>query len=232
MRFWENVRKTIGVCGSAATMYELSNQTRVIIQQLLPSEVPDASDLLSRSFLTDPMFVGVFGEVPKKARKRIAAVFKLMLEVLPGENVCIKNGERIIAVMRMARPGRCQPSINQIPQALPRLLVATRASFLHVVRYFLFLKKFDPQERHWHLGPLDPELQGRGLGSLLLNYFCAHVDRLSEAAYLETNKPVNVRLYERYGFSTICKAALFGVPNWFMWRPARKAVEKQENMSY
>ena len=36
--------------------------------------------------------------------------------------------------------------------------------------------------------------------------------------YLETDKPENVTLYERFGFKVTGEAKVFGVPNWFKWR--------------
>jgi hypothetical protein len=42
---------------------------------------------------------------------------------------------------------------------------------------------------------------------------------------LETDKPENVRLYERFGFEVRCHAFVLGVQNWFMWRqPTRHSA--------
>jgi hypothetical protein len=35
-------------------------------------------------------------------------------------------------------------------------------------------------------------------------------------SYLETDKEINVRFYERFGFEIVGKANVLGVPNWFM----------------
>jgi hypothetical protein len=50
---------------------------------------------------------------------------------------------------------------------------------------------------------------------------CARLDRLHIAGYLETDKALNVRFYERFGFETIASAPVLDVPNWFMKRNAR-----------
>ncbi|HEY86448.1 MAG TPA: GNAT family N-acetyltransferase [Dehalococcoidia bacterium] len=80
--------------------------------------------------------------------------------------------------------------------------------------------KHHPRKFHWHLGPIAvvPEVQERGIGSQLLEYFCRHVDQAGQAAYLETDRPENVPLYERFRFSVIEEAPVLGVRNWFMWR--------------
>ncbi|MGW4247775.1 GNAT family N-acetyltransferase, partial [Nocardia sp. NPDC004722] len=79
----------------------------------------------------------------------------------------------------------------------------------------------DPAEPHWHLGPVavDDGLQGQGIGSRMLTDFCARVDDRRAAAYLETDKPENVKFYERFGFTVLDEAEVLGVPNWFMHRP-------------
>jgi predicted N-acetyltransferase YhbS len=80
--------------------------------------------------------------------------------------------------------------------------------------------KLDPKERHWHLGPLavDAHLQGMGIGSKLMRVFCAKMDAAGEDAYLETDKPINVRFYERFGFEVVTEQDVIGVTNWFMLR--------------
>jgi ribosomal protein S18 acetylase RimI-like enzyme len=70
---------------------------------------------------------------------------------------------------------------------------------------------------------VDAGLQGLGIGSRLLEQFCARVDAAGEAAYLETDKPINVRFYDRFGFAVIGQQAVLGTPNWFMRRPPRSA---------
>ena len=90
-------------------------------------------------------------------------------------------------------------------------------------KWFHIWEQNHPKEHHWHFGPFGvlPERQRQGIGSQLLNYFCEHLDRLGAAAYLETDKPENVQLYQRFGFSVIAEAPVLGVPNWFLWRNSR-----------
>lgn len=80
--------------------------------------------------------------------------------------------------------------------------------------------KHDPKERHWHLGPVavDAHLQGMGIGSNLMRVFCAKMDAAGETAYLETDKDINVRFYEKFGFEVVGEEDVIGVPNWFMIR--------------
>jgi ribosomal protein S18 acetylase RimI-like enzyme len=83
--------------------------------------------------------------------------------------------------------------------------------------------KHDPKEPHWHLGPvgISPPLQGRGIGTQLMNRFCALVDEDRRPAYLETDRPENVPFYKRFGFRVVGEIPILAVDNWFMWRDAR-----------
>jgi ribosomal protein S18 acetylase RimI-like enzyme len=78
-------------------------------------------------------------------------------------------------------------------------------------------------EQHWQLGPVgvSPDAQGTGIGTLMVEVFCAHVDSLAVAAVLATDNENNVRLYEKSGFVTQIVGSVIGVPMWFMLRPAK-----------
>ena len=58
---------------------------------------------------------------------------------------------------------------------------------------------------HWYLAAIgvEPERQGQGVGSALMQPILALADRDHIACYLETHRPANVRLYERHGFDVV-----------------------------
>ncbi len=70
---------------------------------------------------------------------------------------------------------------------------------------------------------VDAHLQGIGVGSKLMRSFCAKMDAAGEDAYLETDKPENVRFYERFGFEVIGEKEVLGNSNWFMLRRPQKS---------
>jgi GNAT superfamily N-acetyltransferase len=81
-----------------------------------------------------------------------------------------------------------------------------------------------PEVDHWHLPGIgvDPSRQGTGLGSLLLAHTLGAVDRNGGVAYLESSSPLNVPLYERFGFEVIAEIQTDDSPTiWPMLRPAR-----------
>ena len=70
------------------------------------------------------------------------------------------------------------------------------------LRIETLLDEGHPTEPYWYLQILgvDPTRQGRGIGSRMLREALAMADRDDVASVLETSKPANLRLYERYGF--------------------------------
>jgi predicted N-acetyltransferase YhbS len=69
---------------------------------------------------------------------------------------------------------------------------------------------------------VDEGLQRMGVGSRLMEVYCAQVDASGEDAYLETDKPGNVSFYERFGFELVGEQEVLGVPNWFMTRKPQR----------
>ena len=78
----------------------------------------------------------------------------------------------------------------------------------------------DLAEPHWHIGPVsvEPGCQGLGIGSKLLAALCRGLDDEQGIGFLETDKPENVRLYERFGFSVTHIADILGTTVWHMRR--------------
>jgi GNAT superfamily N-acetyltransferase len=87
---------------------------------------------------------------------------------------------------------------------------------------FEALQQRHPFEPHWYLGLLgaDPPLQGRGLGSALLEAWLPAVDGDALPAYLETDREENLRFYGRVGFAVTGELEVVGARIWCLWRAA------------
>ena len=93
---------------------------------------------------------------------------------------------------------------------------------------FRALDALHPLDPQWYLALLgvEPEQQGRGLGSALLQRFVQQVDADEAPAYLETDRPENVAFYGQVGFDVVREVEVLGITVWCMQRPARaKALE-------
>jgi ribosomal protein S18 acetylase RimI-like enzyme len=75
---------------------------------------------------------------------------------------------------------------------------------------------------HWYLAIMgvDPQSQGRGFGSMLMQPALEILDAQRTPAYLEASTPRSRALYERHGFAVTGE---FNLPSggptlWQMWR--------------
>src|SRR5262245_21672393 len=101
------------------------------------------------------------------------------------------------------------PGVQLDEEALIALLQTTVAESNQSAMFSVFeqMGAFHPAEPHWYL-PLigvDPERQGKGLGSRLLARALHRCDRDRLPAYLEATSPRNLTLYARHGFKAIGK---------------------------
>jgi ribosomal protein S18 acetylase RimI-like enzyme len=197
---------------------------QVSIETLQAMDVPQAAKVAARAFSTNPLSVAVYREQTDKLRQ-MQASFTHLLETVPGEVYVAKKGNEVVGMLRFIEWPHCQVSFIETLINLPPMLIRLRGMALRTFKARYIWLKHHPGEPHWHLGPVAvaPEEQGQGIGTQLLERFCNHVDRTGQPAYLETDKPENVRLYQRFGFSVKGEALVLGERNWFMWRPRRDA---------
>jgi ribosomal protein S18 acetylase RimI-like enzyme len=85
------------------------------------------------------------------------------------------------------------------------------------------LAEHDLLESHWHVGPVgvEPGFQGMGLGGAAMRLLCGELDEHGRLAWLETDKPENVRFYIGHGFEVVEEIAFLSARNWFMRRDPR-----------
>jgi ribosomal protein S18 acetylase RimI-like enzyme len=199
------------------------------IRELREHEIAQAAALLGRSMRDNPINVQAFGGDAARRERALAHFFQPVLEGARRRASVLATirDEIVIAVAVEAPPGHCQPTMTEKLAILPAIVFcAPWGAAARVVRWTAQWSQLDLNEPHWHLGPLavDVGLQGQGIGGAMLRRFCQRLDE-SETAYLETDKPENVRLYERFAFTVTAQRTVLGVPNWFMRRsPQLRAI--------
>jgi ribosomal protein S18 acetylase RimI-like enzyme len=189
-----------------------------------PSEIEEVLGVLSRGMRDNPLHVAAFGEDPERRRWKFRRLMSAAFAVKEFSHMLVARREDgvIVGVCGMMPPGNCLPDFAQRLRLLPAVLSIGPRVAGRAMRWMGVWQKHDPEERHWHLGPLavDAHLQGMGVGSRLMQVFCAQMDSAREDAYLETDKPENARFYERFGFEVVGEQEVLGVTNYFMlWRP-------------
>jgi len=106
---------------------------------------------------------------------------------------------------------------------LPRMLRVTGLG--GIKRMLTALERLDkaqPKQMHYYLQILgvDPDMQGKGLGSALIQPVLARCDEEGWGAYLENSRQENIAFYERHGF-TVTEQIHLGPDGpliWCMWR--------------
>ena len=188
-----------------------------------PTEIEAVVGVISRGMRDNPTHVAALGEDLERREKRVRRIFSRVLPVMGHSLILARHPDgTILGVLGMAAPGRCQANGKQKMKLSLGLLPLGPLALSRSLRWVGTWEKSDPKERHWHLGPVavDAHLQGMGIGTNLMRVFCAQMDAAGEVAYLETDKPENVRFYERFGFEVVGEEEVIGVPNWYMARPA------------
>ena len=198
------------------------------------SEIEEAVDIAARAMRDSPLTVAAFGDDPEQRRQMFRRFMGGAAGALGWEyNMLVARTAdgAITGVCSAMPPGGCLSSPSKQLLLLPSLLSNGPHAAGRAMCWLGLWTRRDLEQRHWHLGPLAVEahLQGMGVGSLLMKVFCAQMDAAREDAYLEADKAINVRFYERFGFEVVGEAEILGVTNWFMLREAR--IERNRKSS-
>jgi ribosomal protein S18 acetylase RimI-like enzyme len=193
----------------------------VEVRDLRRDEVPEAVGVLARGMRDNPLHVAAYGDDPERRLRCHARLVAGVFRAFPAQQpICAVRDGTLLGVTGVAPVGTCQPTGAQRLRLLPSVLALGPRTAARVGRWISKWTARDPDEEHVHLGPLavDAPLQGQGIGSLIMREHCRRLDASKEVGYLETDKPENVRFYERFGFEVVGEEPVLGVPNWFMRR--------------
>ena len=191
--------------------------------EILPhfnTEVAELASVVAKAMLNNPIHLAIFDNAGERSERMQTKMFTSVLK-LPSCNLfSAKLGDRVVGVMNYYKTGCCQISPLRTLAMLPGLSTTLGSKLPRVLTWKSSWAKHDPKAPHLHFGPLAvlPAFQGKGIGTALLTHFCQLADAEKTSSYLETDKEENVRLYEKFGFSVVDSATIFGVRNWFMWR--------------
>jgi ribosomal protein S18 acetylase RimI-like enzyme len=197
--------------------------SRIEVGDMRPDEVDAAVTVAARAMCTSPMAYAVLGEAHDRryrhTRRFFARMYKLAMHQRP---LVARLDGRIVASTNDLVDSACRARPVDLIRSLPALALTGPRGAARTVKWLNDWEHRDPERPHAHFGPfgVEPGLQGRGIGSLVLREYTHRLDVAGEHSYLETEKPQNVALYQRFGFEVIDETELFGVPNWFMWREA------------
>ena len=183
-----------------------------------------AAKALSIAMLSNPIHIAVLQGQGETERQHIEAMFSSMLKERPGEVSVAKHEGAIVGVVRSYKCRGGELSHEQPGQDRGADEVEASDIEARIEHWINAWAQRDPLQPHRHLGPIGvlPQFQRLGIGSKMMESFCAQVDANHEPAFLETDKLVNVRFYEKFRFRSIDESLIFGVRNFFMWRPGQE----------
>ncbi len=204
-------------------MSEPIDLSRVEIADTRPEETAAAVAVAARAMCTSPLVFAVLGPDHERRYRYTHRMFTLLYRLAAHQRPLVARLDgRIVASANDLAGFACRPRAIDVARVVPALAATGPRAAVRTVRWIRDWEGRDPDRAHAHFGPfgVEPALQGRGIGSVLLREYTGRLDRAGEHSYLETEKPENVALYSRFGFEVIDEAEVLGVANWFMWREA------------
>lgn len=183
-------------------------------------QISQAAGLTARALRDNPTSIAVSDD-PLVRLEMLRSVFSQMLG---GARVAgVLRAGCVLGVAAAVRPGSCIETM--LPPEV-RLLDEPPASASDTERFLYsgsVLATHDLLEPHWHVGPVgvEPGFQGMGLGTAAMKLLCADFDEQDRVAWLETDKPENVRFYMSLGFEVVDEAPMLTARDWFMRRDPR-----------
>jgi GNAT superfamily N-acetyltransferase len=192
-------------------------------RQATDGDVRSVASTLARAFHDDPVMTWLFGDEPGPRLRRLRRYFACEARRHRRRGQVWVGGDHIgvafwdpPGLWRATWPQLMRSALVMVPALGPRIFRAAKAVDL--------IDRGHPREHHWYLAVLgtDPQHQGQGVGTALVNPVLERCDREGLGAYLESSKPTNVPYYERFGFSLTGQIDLpSGPPVWPMWRDPR-----------
>jgi GNAT superfamily N-acetyltransferase len=205
-----------------------------MVRPLAAGEEGAVCALLALAFEDNPStLVNARGD-KRRARRAMDRPFRILkLGNRRGHVLVAEQGDALIGALNAAPWPHCQMSATQKIRTAPAMLRAMGGALPRAMIMAGRRAKHDPNEPHWHVGPLgvDPHNQGRGVGKALLRSFLQLADQQGVPSFLETDVDRNVELYEGFGFGVASAEEILGVSTRFMWRAASALTTTMQSRS-
>jgi predicted N-acetyltransferase YhbS len=193
----------------------------VLLKKYSAGYLEDCITVLGDAFVTNPLHQAAFG-AGRMDQNRL--FFRIGIRhMFVGQSFVALDNEKVCGYVHFNPWPDCLPAPEEIPGVVATMLKPLGEAIPQVIRWFTRWCHLDPEEFHVHLGPIGvaPEMQGRGVGTALMQLYIDYLERENSAGYLETDRPENVEFYKRFGFVVRRNEELIGAPIFYMWRPAR-----------
>lgn len=183
-------------------------------------QLGQAAGVTARSMRDSPNSLAVSDD-PFVRLEMLYATFGAMLN--DARVAGVRRGQCVLGAAAAVAPGHCIDSM--IPEDVrtpdePAPAATDAERFLYTGSV---MAAHDLPEPHWHVGPVgvEPGFQGMGLGRAAMRLLCDEFDDHHRLAWLETDKPENVRFYIGLGFEVVEEVPMLTARFWFMRREAQ-----------
>lgn len=194
-----------------------------MFERAATADVPTAVDCLVAAFSADPLMAHLFPGPTEKRLQMSGRFFSLLLRAR------IALDMPAIVLRDAAGIGGVAMGYTTARPAWPADINAEWASFMAYEPGFP--ARFDgydaassagePETPHYYLGVIGvaPRLKGTGLGSRLLQAYCAAsaADPASSGVYLDTTNPANLAFYARHGFAVTAERSMGATTVWCLF---------------
>jgi len=194
------------------------------------TQVKAAGEVLGRALQDDP--VSVY-DIPDKEKRH--AVIKYVFQMT--SCLGVKHGETHATSSNLEGVAVWLPYINKEYKLITDIGCLLKAKFYKLGReagkrikpieeYSTKVhREFAPGD-HWYLQTLgvEPVHQGKGYGSLLMEYMLEKVDTTNPLpVFLETSTEINVKFYKLFGFEVMSEGIIpeTEVEQWYLLRDAK-----------
>jgi GNAT superfamily N-acetyltransferase len=202
----------------AAPAVALSGQA---VRKATLEDVPRLADALARAFDGDPPMRWFLSD-PDTRIARARRLFEVMLRrVHIGRDYCYTT-DGVVGGALWVPPGTWKLGVVDQVALLPGMMRVFGRGLARAQRGLTVMESGHPTTPHYYLDSLgvEPEWQGRGLGSALMWPVLQRCDIERMPAYLNAGSARSRDLYLRHGFEVTEKFELpdGGPPLWRMWR--------------
>jgi ribosomal protein S18 acetylase RimI-like enzyme len=198
------------------------------VRKAQKGEIPALARAIAHAFFEDPLSTFVMPDA--SSRMRISedgvALFLGRAWLDLGETYVI--GEPAAGACIWNPPGTWEIGIGKQLAMLPALIRAYGRNLPRLLSALNAAETDHPTRPHYYLPMLgvEPESQGRGMGSALMYPVLSRCDAEGIPAFLESSTPRNRALYERHGFEVTGQFKLGRGSEVFsrMWREPRSGA--------
>jgi GNAT superfamily N-acetyltransferase len=200
----------------------MATSMAVEVKKYSPACLDACVTLLADAFVGNPLHQSAFG-AGRLDQNRL--FFRIGLRhMFHGRAFVALIDGGVCGYVHFNRAPHCLPAPEEIPHAAATLLKPLGPAIPKIIPWFTRWCRIDPEEPHIHLGPIgvDPESQGRGVGTTLMHRYIDELRMERTAGYLETDRRENVEFYEKFGFIVLREEMVISTRTWYMWRPSEK----------